>query len=984
MSVARLAVRLIWLPGLLALLLPIPASADEDAAKWCRVDIPAEGRLGDWALADGSDVQNLTMAADGTLYCYARVKINGTDTDMLFRSATEGQSWQETEYEGDAITSIVCSATDPDILYVTDGSSVYKSHDAGESFDQLAGASLPALDANEIISCIDVGYKADKPYVFIGTADSDDSDFGAVYVLPEADFGTKWTDLGIGNFDVYSIACSPGFAEDSQLIAMGTDEIHTYILKNYGAIGEWPDRVELLEDNATSFAVTAASGICFTASFDQEYELLVGVISNTGGDVYRVDTDTADDLGIDASIISLDIAGSGDHTQTLAGESGAARVWYSADGGETWETGDKAPTGDSLTYVVMAHDFASKGRAYAGSSGSESAFSRTADGGSTWNQVRLIDSAIDRMVDLAVSPSYSRDETLFLLTRATGGDHSLWRSPDGGATWERTLTSTLAIADSLDFVELSPRYGDGSQVVFVAGARGADAIIWKSNDGGQSFGPARAAPSKVYAWAVADDDTLFVGGYDSSNGLVYRSTNSGASYSEGTIAGNKPPGSIVLSPDYARDETIVTGSSNGWVYCSEDNGVSFEPLPPGATSAPLTGSLTLAFDPGFSSNHTIYAASDAEDKGVYRFVIGESDDWEGIDTTLPSGSLLNQVLVSANGTLYAANSKGDKGMERCLNPTYSLGPKFETVPDGLDSKATLSGLWLHGNTLWSLDTFNNELMTLSDSLSEPVALTSPPDKAAGAGTMVSETEVINVSLDWETLEEATSYEWQLDHDAGFSDEPAPSQDETKASSARIAVLEPATTYYWRVRAIEPMLSPWSDKWSFTTSFGSEATGPSLLYPEAGASGLPIRPVFQWNAVAGAEGYELIVSTRPFLDNPVILKVDTYALPGTAWESNISLDYGTTYYWKVRAISADTRSEWSAVGAFTTEAPPAEEAPAPAIAPIPSPTPAPAPALPPIVQPDIPDWVKYLIGALLLTIILLAVIMLAMVVVTRRS
>jgi len=978
----KLAVGLFWLLSLLALVLPSTATADPDPVKWSRVNIPTEGRLGNWMLADGSDVQHLTMAADGTLYCYARAKINGIDTEMLFKSIDDGQSWQETDYEGNAVTDIACSNLDADTIYVTDGSHVYKSKDADDSFSELASASLPAFDTNESITCIYVGYKADKPHVFIGTADTDASDFGSVYYLPEAGFGAKWTDLEIGNYDVYSIACSPQFADDSQIIAVVTDESHTYMVNNYGDIGEWTDKVELLEDNTTSFAITAASELCFPDDFDQEYELCVGVVSSAGGDVYRADTDNAYDLGVDASIISLDLVGNIGDTQLLAGENGAAEVWYSPDGGNSWQTSDKAPSGDSLTYVVMAPDFTSQGRAYVGTSGSESAFSITKDSNTTWNQTGLIDTTISTIKDLAISPSYEQDNTLFMLTNCIGGDYSLWQSLSSGDRWERILTSTLANASHLKFVALSPRYGNESQVVFIAGTSGASSAIWKSTDSGQDFSSRRVAPASIDVWAVADDNTLFTGSYNGSNGLVYLTTDGGFSYSDGTTVGDQSLNSIVLSPNYEQDETILVGNTNSWVYWSDDDGSSFEPLPPDAVSKPLTGLITVAFDPEFSSNSTVYAASDTADEGIYRFTIGRDVYWESIDTTLPTDGRLGQLIASTDGTLYATNFKTDGGMERSLNPTYSLGPTFETVTRGLDEDATLTKLWIQGNQLWAFDSHSVRLMTFTDSLTPPVTLTSPQDKAPGVGTL-RDTEISSVSLDWETLEGATEYEWQLDCDTDFSTAPVPFEGDTKASSAQLPTLEPDTTYYWRVRVNEPTLSRWSDKWSFTTSLGTEATAPKLLYPEAGASEVPLKPVLQWNAVAGAEKYELIVSTGAALSNPSILKTDSYALPSTAWECNISLNYNTTYYWKVRAISDDTCSAWSAVGAFTTESQPAETLAPP---PSPTPTPAPAPPSPPApapAQPTTPDWIKYLIGALFLTIILLIITMLALVAIVRR-
>jgi len=57
-----------------------------DEVRWSRVNLPTEGRLGDWMLADGSDVEHLTTAIDGTLYCYA----DPTGTSRTLFKSTDG------------------------------------------------------------------------------------------------------------------------------------------------------------------------------------------------------------------------------------------------------------------------------------------------------------------------------------------------------------------------------------------------------------------------------------------------------------------------------------------------------------------------------------------------------------------------------------------------------------------------------------------------------------------------------------------------------------------------------------------------------------------------------------------------------------------------------------------------------------------------------------------------------------------------------
>jgi len=550
-----------------------------------------------------------------------------------------------------------------------------------------------------------------------------------------------------------------------------------------------------------------------------------------------------------------------------------------------------------------------------------------------------------------------------------GGEHSLWRSSNEGERWERIYSSTLADVDSIDLIALPLEYD--SDIVYLAGSSDGSPAIWKSTDNGQEF-THRSVPFTIDTWAVASDKTLFIGSYDGSNGLVYRTTNSGLSYSTGAVAGSQSLNSITLSPDYDSDEAILAGNTNGWVYWSNDNGNSFEPLPQDATSAPFTGAITVAFDPEYSENGIIYAASDTTDGSIYRFDTDTSHSWKNIDSTLPAGGMIGQLKISAGGTLYATNFKADGGMERSLNPTYSVGPTFETVTHGLDDGVTLNGLWLSDHQLWSIDTTNSRLMTYIDSLTEPVILTSPQDKAQGTGTIVNHT-INNIGLDWEVAKGATEYQWQLDHEKDFSSVPTGFEGNPEASQTNLPALEPATTYYWRVRVTEPVLSPWSAKWSFTTSLGSEITAPTLYTPEVGDSNVPLKPIFQWSAIAWADSYELLVSTYSDFGNPSIKKVGDDALATTAWECGLSLSHGTTYYWKVRARGSDSYSAWSAVSAFTTKSP----APTKVTQPPSPPSPPSPPPLP--TQQTTPDWVFYMMGfmgfiiiSLLATILILVI------------
>lgn len=926
-KIRLLALVLTVLLSLLARPSPNPLAATPDEVnKWFRVPIPTGGTAGNWVLASGADIQHLTLAADGTLYAY----VNPSATsDRLFKSTDGGASWSAI---GSVKNAIVAIATAPDaaaVVYYATVANIYKSTDAGASFT-LWGQAVGGAGSNNIaITTLAVACQESRYLVALGTADNDTGQFGRVYLLDEKETLAGWKNTNIGNYDVLALDFSPRFASDHQLVAIVTDETDTLISSRIDT-GEW-GRVMANATIAGRVARTAV--IAFPADYDatsEEPTLFVGIDAGSErGDVYKInwarkpDDSLATDLNIGArynlsniDVTGLVVSGNTSAASLLAGATSSTQVYISSDTGLNWTRSRQKPSGQSKTEVLMAPDFTTSRRAYTATSGDESALSVTTDGGAVWHQIGLVDTTLSSIVDLAPSPKYGQDNTLFLLTFDGGHlEHSLWRSLNGGTSWARVLTSTLASADSLNLVELAPQYGSGYQTLFFAGTEGSNSVVWQSTDNGRTFSR-RDAPFLIDIWAVASDDSLWLGSYNGTNGLVYSTSTGGFTYSSGAVAGSQALKSIALSPNYAQDRTILLGNTSGWVYYSSDNGTSFKPLPPDASSPPLSGAITVAFDPEFSRNSTVYAASDTAGKGIYRFIINQSTKWENIDSTLPSGGMVNQLKVAADGTLYATNSKANGGLERCLNPTYSLGPTAETVTRGLDDGATLIGLWLRGNQLWSVDSHNTRLMTYTDSLTLPVVLTSPANTAGGIGTG-------NIILTWAPLKGATQYKWQLDADTDFSTVPSGFEGNTQGSSARSPALTAATTYYWRVRANAPVLSPWSAKWSFTTSLGATVIVPELLSPKAGATGMSLKPVFQWSAIAGANSYELLVSSDASLANSIITKTGDSALPATAWQSNINLDYNTTYFWKVRAIGGNSYSAWSAVGAFTTELAPTQ-------------------------------------------------------------
>ena len=962
-----------------------PAAAAPAAARWSAISIPAQGEPGEWALAAGSDVQQIAVATDGALFAAANPI--GT-ADRLFRSTDVGATWQATGGVTGTVVSIATAPDDARLVYCATLASVFRSVDAGGRFAPLPAPGGAGSD-NRTITAIAVVPRGNGHLVVAAVCDGDAGQYGGVYLLDDTEVFPAWRDAGIGNLDAVTVAFSPRYATDRAIVAVATNESSTLVLTRI-AEGGWSMIGPAILSGIVVRGATVAFPDDYLATSDQP-ALFVGIDSGVGtGDVFRVEWQrlvpgSLVDLNLNADISGLLVSGNSTGACLVAGMAGNAGVSVSRDAGISWQQSTKPPTGESTTRLAAAPNFPASRQCYAATTGVESAFSRSNDGGVTWDQAGLIDTQISAsaILDLAVSPVYAQDKALFML--AWGGEQSLWRSRDGGSVWERIFASSGPEIDSLARVAVSPGYGRNTRTIYVAGViAGGQPVFWRSTDDGQSF-VRRNCPGAVDAWAVAGDDRLFVATYDGSRALVSSSEDGGFLWGRGVAAGSQPLNSIALSPDFEHDKTMAVGNTVGLVYLSKDGGATFQrlgqalPLSPGGA-----GLVSLAFDPAFAANRLIYSATDAPSTStsrsrIFRFAVGKAattaEAWEALDASLPVGGMVNRLAVSGNGVLWAASAQavsaasGRGGMERSLNPAFSLTPTFETVLNGLNDGVTLVGLWSSGDCLWSIDTTNTRPMMYVDTLTQPPVAKAPADGAAGL-------ETAGVRIDWVGIEGATSYEWQVSDGGDFSSVPAGFGDTTMATSARLPALDLVTTYYWRVRVRAPVLSPWSATQSFTTKLGSTVVAPVLQYPAPGAGGVPATPVFQWSGIAGASGYELAVSADSTLGAPLISRTGDTALPNTAWQSDVSLAHGQTYYWRVRAVGSGTFSAWSGTGAFTTESPMPTTTALPTVTATNSAAPT-AAATTTSVQLSLPGWTVALFVLLGLVVVILLVTVLVL-------
>ncbi len=900
------------------------AESASNIAGWQQANIPAQGAEHGWLLAAGSDITCLAADSKGVLYA----GVSGMPSN-LYKSLDDGQSWQAVASGSDTIADMVVTADDT--LYYATSYSIYKS--VGGLNTVVASLSGSFTDPDSVITSIDVSTYHGSPAILVGTKNQNGGQFGGVYLI-HGDMLMQWQNLGLAGCDVYSVAFSPRFPQDNFIVALASDETDTFITWKEGG-GAWGGTIgnALLKDGKTGnpVAVTETAEIAFPEDyFSDVYSgncvLYAALDTGTnGGDVYAVygmnapgqsiaeDLDVAAAYGLNSiDITGLAVCGGIGDILIMAGASASGNIYISPDGGNSWQQSRKSPSGEAETDVLMSADYKNNGKAYSATTGSDSAFSVSLNYGVDWNQCGLMDTTLDVIIEAAVSPVYDYDGTLFLL--GWGNGYSVWRTTDGCESWQRVFYGAADSFIGIDKIALSPQYGNASHTLYFCGSENGNATLWKSVDNGESFS-SRNLPFTVDCWEIIGDSSFYIAGFDGADALLYRTVDSGAHYKYKSAVGNQSLTSIALSPSYSVDGSVLAGNCNGGVFLSTNEGISFTPL--GNAPSLLKGSVSVAFDAAFALNGFVYAAGDMPNNGIYRFAVGRSSVWEAIDGTLPSGTMIGNLEVSASGVLYAVNFRqagAGGGIERSIDP--ESGHFFETFTRGLDDGATLIGAWLSGNTLWSIDTTHNLLLFFEDTLSQPVILSSPSDNSIVKG-MVSESNIRNILLDWETLEGAGSYLWQISDGKTFSESSIIAEGTTAAGSVKLNPLEKDGVYYWRIRAVTPLLSPWSQTWSFTPQAIIELAAPLLESPAAGAVNVPVNTMFQWTAVDGADGYELEISTQYDFASPVIRLAGAAAIPANAWQNPHLFTHNTAYYWRVRAINADTVGSWSGAGVFAT-------------------------------------------------------------------
>ncbi len=906
--------RPVWLMALaVSLGLFLPRAAAEGPGlplKWNVVEVP--GRRGCIVMLN-SEVSRIAVGRGGVIYAI------DSRAGGVYRSENGGSTWTEITVNL-AAAGVTLPAQEvavcpdrPTMVAVVDRDrkKVYMSTDSGATWQDTA---FPGLPAGAEVSCIAMStYRMSGDEIICDiAAGTREGGNGKVYARSSSAF-SSWRDQGLSQGDVWAIKFPSTYSLQAAIVAVSANSTDTWLnigsrdladnstkWNAAGGLVGYPVPVEDGGDSPDKDQIKGAD-VDMPSDFNLVQPCVyVSTDSDAAGvqtGIYRIEGVTGTVTYFGGSygrVHSIAHYGKKEQGRLIAGEVPGAgfqvKVWWTDSAypgyglAATLREAAQPPTGPGNAFVRWSYDGTV---AYCGTSGTaasdESAFSVSYDFGDTWQQLSLIDTTIN-ISDIAPTPD---SKALFLATYTPYGLEGVWRSAGEplGHYWGRVLT--LQTTTDRVILRLSPDYSDDYTIYAVeAGDSGSQYNRMAVSHTRGNTWYHRRIPAPVIDFAVEGRDSFYVA---LPGGRVRKDTSAGATWARPEVSCFPRSVAEINMLSIPLPGHLLVGSRDGRVAYSTDGGETFTEIEPVVGNNPSrVGDVQVVADARYGENGIIYASDNTSDKGIWRWTIGISTEWEQIDravTDSGAGRCVVGLAAGEEGTLYAASSEHVSGygggMGRSLNPSHGELSQIEwdivnrTLPSGtaFNPLVTFDHNLPHlkisngggRNVLWAVDTANHLVYAFEDN----ICRTGPLLAATGEiGCDPVSGRARQVDFCWEQLSLADAYDIEVAKDGDFS----------------IKVVDMAAEHAW-----EGFLFP------------VDVTSPCVFFP------------------AGGQAAALRYEVHPGEAKKSLL---TTMAEGSAIGSYGQLECGHTYYWRVRVRHAATtetiRSPWSEVKSFTVK------------------------------------------------------------------
>lgn len=556
--------------------------------------------------------------------------------DGVYKSVDGGESWEikKQGLEGINLDLIAISPhSDEGVLVAGKDKDLYKTDDKGESWQKV-------LDTNKITAIS--FFSSDQNKIIIGDVQ------GIIYI--SLDGGNSWQkneklkDKGsINSIKVFQNSTQDYtifFATNNNGVFSTKDLGKSFTQLNNGLTDLKIRDIEILPDGNLILS-SWYHGIYYSNNRGQNWQL-------TSNKNLTKDKQADEKIYLAPHFNKIVISDkySEDKTIFLSGFDGLFR---STNGGNSWQELDTLSP-RIVTTIDISPNYAKDSTIILGTYNNEAYLS--SDGGKNW---KPIDKGLDaarykkkaiyespftiygpRYYSLVFSPNYAKDRTIFGSLR-----YQYIRSVDGGETWEKVNIKNLP---------------------------------------GHSLREIIVVPSPT----IAEDGTVYLATY---SGSIYLSTNNGAKFSSLGEIGH-PIRSLIVSPNFKSDRTLYASSYDGNISQSVDGGKSWKNLIENKNLQQKSWS-ELVISPNYAVDNTLIAGSD---QGIYKSIDG-GKTWQKIT----NNSAIENGLIAA--IAISPNYSEDKTF---IITVKGLGI-FKTVNGGESFSKIARDLWQKNYSLLQVD-----------------------------------------------------------------------------------------------------------------------------------------------------------------------------------------------------------------------------------------------------------------------------------------